>query len=422
MKKYLLFVCVLMLSFSFFYSCKQNKTTSTAELVVDEKLQKELQEKFIMVEDGGTIELPSGTYRFSKALSLEGKNNVTIKGAGADKTILSFLGQTEGAEGINITNCKGITVEGFCIQDAKGDNLKLKNCKDVIIRKMNSTWTTGADTANGNYGYYPVECQNVLLEYCEVSYCADAGVYVGQSTNVIVRNCYAHHNVAGIEIENCIHSDIYDNKAENNAGGILVFDLPKLFQANGRNARVWNNESINNNFKNFGKPGSIVASIPSGSGMIIMATDSVDVFNNKITDNKTVGLAIVSYLITGKPINDTSYGPYCHSIYAHDNVFSRKVALIPDTKSDLGKLLLAAVKSPVDIVYDGASEKELRDANGMLPEGKKICLQNNGDIKFLNLNAWKAEKPQDMLKTFDKDITKFSCTFSNINGNNTPVK
>jgi parallel beta-helix repeat protein len=414
------FVFSAVLACLFFFSACSSKS-SKQDFVKDEKLQKELQEQFILVEDGGTIELPSGRFLFAKALSLEGKKNVTIKGKGVDKTILSFLGQTEGAEGINITNCDGITVEGFTIQDAKGDNLKLKGCKNVAIRNMNSTWTTGADTANGNYGYYPVECHNVLLEDCEVSYCADAGVYVGQSTNVIVRRCYAHHNVAGIEIENCINSDIYENKSENNSGGILVFDLPKLFQPNGRNARVYNNQIIANNFDNFGKPGSIVATIPPGSGMIIMATDSVDVFNNNFTDNKTVGCAIVSYLTTGKPVNDSTYGPYCHSVYVHDNTFSRKALLVPALNTDFGKLAMFACKGPIDIVYDGASEKELRDATGMLPEGKKICLRNNGDVRFVNMNAWKAKDLIDVKNTFDKDISKFDCSYTGINGNNTPL-
>lgn len=401
-------------------SCKNtnNKSTQT-NFKYDETIQKKFQEEFILVEDGGIIELPEGNFLLRKSLTMEGKNNITIKGAGVGKTVLSFLGQTEGAEGINITNCNGITVEGFTIQDAKGDNLKVKGCTDVNIRNMNSTWTTGADTANGNYGYYPVECINVLVEHCEVSYCADAGVYIGQSTNVIARNNYAHHNVAGIEIENCINSDVYDNISENNAGGILIFDLPKLFQANGRNARVFNNKCINNNFKNFAKPGMIVASIPSGSGMIVMATDSVDVYNNEIKDNKTVGIAIVSYYMTGKELNDTSYGPYCYSIYVHNNKISRKATLIPDLKSDLGKLMVATAKSPVDIVYDGASDKKVRDVNGNLPEGKKICIQNNGEVKFMNLNLWKANSAKEIIKTFDNDITKFNCSYTGISGNNT---
>jgi parallel beta-helix repeat protein len=400
-------------------SCNQNnkKTGDTSGFETDEKFQKEFQEKLILVEDGGTVEFPAGKFLLKKALSIEGKKNVTIKGAGTDKTIISFLGQTEGAEGILATNCQNISVENFTIQDAKGDNLKLKGCDGVHIHHMNSTWTTGADTSNGNYGYYPVECRNVLMEYNEVSYCADAGVYIGQSTNVTIHHCYAHHNVAGIEIENCINSDIYKNKAENNSGGILVFDLPKLFQANGRNAKVWDNDCINNNFNNFGKPGSIVASIPPGSGLIIMATDSVDVFNNRITDNKTIGIACVSYFMSGKQVNDTTYGPYCTTISIHDNKFERKMAL-PDLSTDLGKLLAATFKSSLDIFVDGSADPKLRNKNGELPEGKKICIRNNGDIKFGNLNAWKTHGREDIMNFKDNDITKFDCSYTGINGNN----
>lgn len=418
MRKFIFFLLILSAVISF-QSCNNNgkKAGETSGFETDEKFQKEFQEKLILVEDGGTVEFPEGKFLLKKALSIEGKKNVTIKGAGAGKTILSFLGQTEGAEGILVTNCQNINIENFTIQDAKGDNLKLKGCDGVHIHHMNSTWTTGADTSNGNYGYYPVECRNVLMEYCEVSYCADAGVYIGQSTNVTIHHCYAHHNVAGIEIENCINSDIYKNKSENNAGGILVFDLPKLFQGNGRNAKVWDNECIENNFKNFGKPGSIVASIPPGSGMIIMATDSVDVFNNKIINNKTVGIATVSYYMTGKQLNDSTYGPYCTSIYIHDNKFERKLS-VPDLSTDLGKLLTATFKGPLDIFVDGSADPKIRDKDGQLPEGKKICIRNNGNVKFGNLNAWKTHGREDIMNFKDNDISKFDCSYTGINGNN----
>ncbi|MFN8295600.1 MAG: parallel beta-helix domain-containing protein [Chitinophagales bacterium] len=417
MRNPILFIFLLM-SFLSFQSCKNEgkKAGDTEGFIFDEKIQKEFQEKLILVEDGGTVEFPEGKFLFKKALSMEGKKNVTIKGAGTQKTILSFLGQTEGAEGINISNCQNVTLENFTVQDAKGDNIKLKGCDGVHIHHMNSTWTTGADTSNGNYGYYPVECRNVLMEYNEVSYCADAGVYIGQSTNVTIHHCYAHHNVAGIEIENCINSDIYKNKAENNSGGILVFDLPKLFQANGRNAKVWDNECIENNFQNFGKPGSIVAAIPPGSGMIIMATDSVDVFNNKIINNKTIGIATVSYYMTGKQLNDSTYGPYCTSIFIHDNKFERKLA-VPDLSTDLGKLLTATFKGSLDIFVDGSADPKIRDKNGQLPEGKKICIRNNGDVKFGNLNAWKTHGREDIMNYKDNDITKFDCSYTGINGN-----
>ncbi|MCB9032452.1 MAG: right-handed parallel beta-helix repeat-containing protein [Chitinophagales bacterium] len=411
MKKiiYLLLLIILIVS------CKTN-TKKEAEFVNDANFQKTLQEQFIMAEDGATIEIPDGNWILTKSLSIEGKNNITIKGNGKDKCILSFLNQTEGAEGINVTNCNNITIEGFTIQDAKGDNLKLKACNQVIIKNMNSTWTTGADSANGNYGYYPVECHDVLIEHSDVSYCADAGVYVGQSINVTVRNCTAHHNVCGIEIENCINADVYDNYTYNNSGGIVVYDLPGLPLKHGRNCRVYNNKVEANNFKNFAKPGSYVSDIPPGSGIIIMAYDSVEVFNNTIKDNKTLGCCAVSYQVTGRPINDSLYSAFCTAINIHNNTFSRKITLIPDMTSMLGKLVLAISKTPLDIIFDGNATADMRAENGNFKPPYQNCFTNNGDIKFYNLNMWKAKKETDVLKTYTTDITPFDCSLPKLNG------
>ena len=412
MKQFIFFFLILCLGI---FSCKQKKSTVT--FIKDEKFQKELQEKFILVEDGGTIELPEGNYLLSKALSMEGKKNITIKGKGTNKTILSFLGQKEGAEGINVTNCSNITVENFTIQDAKGDNIKLKGCTDVIIRNMNSTWTTGADSANGNYGYYPVECKNVLIEKSEVSYCADAGVYVGQSYNVTVRNVTAHHNVCGIEIENCINVDVYDNLSYNNTGGFVIYDLPGIPMKNGKNCRVYNNIARENNFKNFAKPGSYVSDIPPGSGIIIMAYDSVEVFNNTFENNKTLGCCAVSYYATGRPFTDSIYTPYCTSISIHDNIFKRKSLLVPDLSSDLGKLILAMSKGPADIIYDHNYSKAMSNTNGTLQQQFKSCFRNNGEIKFFNLNAYKSPVIENVLKTYDTNLKEFDCGISGIIGN-----
>jgi parallel beta-helix repeat protein len=407
---YIFFFSLILLA-----SCHQKKTA--AVFVKDEQLQKELQEKFITVEDGETIELPEGNYTLTKSLSIEGKNNITIKGKGADKTILSFLGQTEGAEGINVTNCNNITLDGFSIQDAKGDNIKLKHCENAILKNLNSTWTTGADSMNGNYGYYPVECKNVLLEKCEVSYCADAGVYVGQSIGVTVRNCIAHHNVCGIEIENCINVDVHDNLSYGNTGGFVIYDLPGLPLKNGKNCRVYNNIARENNFKNFAKPGSYVSDIPPGSGMIVMAYDSVEIFNNTFENNKTLGCCAVSYFATGREFKDSLYTPYCTSIFIHDNIFKRKSLLIPDLTHDLGKLVLAISKSPADIIYDGNYSKAMSNPDGTLQQQYHSCFTNNGDIKFFNLNAYKSPDIMNVIKTYDTNIKAFDCSLTGFTGN-----
>jgi hypothetical protein len=101
MRKFILFSFILIAGIVF-QGCNNEgkKAGDTAGFETDEKFQKEFQEKLILVEDGGTVEFPEGKFLLKKALSVEGKKNVTIKGAGAGKTILSFLGQTEGAEGI----------------------------------------------------------------------------------------------------------------------------------------------------------------------------------------------------------------------------------------------------------------------------------------------------------------------------------
>jgi parallel beta-helix repeat protein len=399
-------------------SCKSGKKTPDATgFTYSEEFQNKLLEKCIMVEDGGTIEIPEGKFLMKKPLSIDGKKHVTIKGAGVRKSLLSFLHQSEGGEGLLVTNCNDITIEGFTIQDSKGNNLKLINCDTIAIRKMNSTWTSGNDSTNGDYAYYPVQCKNLLMEECEASYSSDAGIYVGQTINVTVRNCYAHNNVAGIEIENCINSDVYKCKAENNTGGILVFDTPGLPLHNGRNARIYDNDCISNNGTNFGKVSSMVSIVPPGTGIIVMGTDSADFYNNRIFYNKTVGISVIGFEITGKPYNDSLYGPYCTAINIHDNKFDSKTISMPDMSKDFGKLIALGLKGYKDIIVDGSADPKLRDSEGQVPPDYKICIRNNGDIKFANLNFWQVKDEDDITNHIDHDVSKFDCEHAGIIGN-----
>jgi parallel beta-helix repeat protein len=399
-------------------SCGSGKKSPDASgFIYSEEFQDKLLEKCIMVEDGGTIEIPAGKFLLKKPLSIDGKHHVTIKGAGVGKSFLSFLHQSEGGEGLLVTNCNNIIIEGFSIQDSKGNNIKLLNCDTIAIRKMNSTWTSGTDSTNGNYAYYPVQCKNLLMEECEASYSSDAGIYVGQTINVTVRNCYAHNNVAGIEIENCINSDVYKCRAENNTGGILVFDTPGLPLHNGRNARIYDNDCISNNGTNFGKVSSMVSIVPPGTGMIVLATDSADIYNNRIFYNKTVGVSIIGFAITGKPYNDSLFGPYCTAITIHDNRFDSKAVSMPDMSKDFGKLIGLGLKGYKDIIVDGDADPKLRDSKGQVPPDYKICIRNNGNIKFANLNFWQVKGESDITDHVDHDLTKFDCEHQGIAGN-----
>ena len=118
--------------------------------------EKEIQTMLILAEPGDTIHLGEGTFSIQGSLSMEGKQNIVIAGNGIDKTILSFKGQTDGAEGLRINNCKNITMVDFTIQDSRGDAIKAQDIDGVIFRRIKAEWTNGPKPENGAYGLYPV--------------------------------------------------------------------------------------------------------------------------------------------------------------------------------------------------------------------------------------------------------------------------
>ena len=71
----------------------------------------QLQTQMIESPDGAVIDVPAGIFQMNMALWMDGKKNITIKGQGMDRTILSFRNQVAGAEGIKITNSINITLQ-----------------------------------------------------------------------------------------------------------------------------------------------------------------------------------------------------------------------------------------------------------------------------------------------------------------------
>ena len=253
--------------------------------------QERVQEAMILMEEGDTLIIKSGYYAFEDGLSLD-VNGVTVKGEGIDNTILDFKNQQSGAQGLLVTSDR-VTLSDFSILDAKGDALKVIGAKGINMINLKTEWTGGPKSTNGAYGFYPVESEDVLIDGCVAIGASDAGIYVGQSKNIIVRNSIAQFNVAGIEIENSYYADVYNNLASHNTGGILVFDLPDLPQQGGHHIRVFDNKSIDNDTDNFAPEGNIVGEVPRGTGIIIMANSDVEIFNNLISGNGTVNLCLL---------------------------------------------------------------------------------------------------------------------------------
>lgn len=378
-------------------------------------IERSLQTQLITTADHQTIDLPEGHFMFTRSLTMDGKKNIVVRGKGMDKTILSWKNQAEGAEGLYIRNGVNITLEDFSVEDAKGDNLKVSDTRGITLRRIRSAWTAGPKTENGAYALYPVLCKNVLIEACIATGSSDAGIYVGQSDSVTIRNNKAYHNVAGIEAENSRYVEIYGNEAWENTGGLLVFDLPGLTQY-GHTTKVYDNHLHSNNHQNFAQKGNIVASIPPGVGMMILATHDIDIYDNKLEDNRSVGLAIVSYELVAamnegvqeqanaiggvQTVNnrfreDTLYNAYPYQVRVQGNRFENS-HWFPTLQHDIGKLLLLkSFLRPPDIVFDGIKSPKLPH--------RDICLQGNGKITFIDLDA------ANNFKNLSKDIGPFVC-------------
>ncbi len=356
-----------------------------ALIVAGPDAAKRAQAALIEAKAGDVVEFGQGRFEFKSTLSLDG-SGVTIRGQGPDKTILSFKdqGQGTGGEGLLITSKQDVTLEDFAIEDARGDGIKANGTKKIVLRRLRTEWTGGPKETNGGYGIYPVLCSGVLIEDCKVSGASDAGIYVGQSQDVVVRRNTVQQNVAGIEIENCTRADVYENLATDNSGGILVFTMPDLPTKDGKICRVYNNKVIANNHDNFAPKGNIVATVPPGTGVMIMANKEVEVFENTIDKNQTSGLSIVSYLLTDKPLNDPKYDPFCESIYIHNNQFSDNGG---KPSGALGEMLAKAMGSPLpDILYDGIVDPK-KQVDGKLPEALAIRIKDNGKAGFANFDA-----------------------------------
>ena len=341
-----------------------------------------IQEALILLQPGDSLIMQKGIYKFEDGLSLD-VDNVKVIGKGMDKTVLSFADQQSGAQGLLVTSNK-VTLKDFAIENAKGDALKVIGSDGIYMINLRAEWTGGPKSTNGAYGLYPVESKNVLIDGCVAIGASDAGIYVGQSENIIVRNSRAHYNVAGIEIENSYYADVYDNVASHNTGGILVFDLPDLPQQGGHHVRVFRNQVIDNDTDNFAPEGNIVGEVPRGTGIIIQANSDVEVFDNYISGNGTVNLSIVTY---GAETEDENYYPHPKSIQVHGNRFGNG-GFDPDIDKAVASILFELSEGNMpDIFWDGVLP--LTQMLFGQPDGEKLILANNGEASFLAIRPIK---------------------------------
>lgn len=261
---------------------------------------------------GDTIEVPYGIYHERVVIDL---NEITLTGipnAEGDRPVLD--GQGKLSEGV-LSSGNNFTVSGFEIRNYTDNGVLVEGVTDVHIHNI-----LAEDV--GIYGIYPVQSTNVLVENVEVSGVADAGIYAGQCENVVIRNSVVHHNVIGIEIENTDGGEAYGNHAYDNTVGILVVLLPQLTSKVSKDTKVYDNLVEDNNTANFGPAGATVSILPPGIGILLLATDNAEAYNNRVEGNKSTGIAVFSLTGTGAfDQNELDVGPLPEGNWVHDNIY-----------------------------------------------------------------------------------------------------
>ena len=289
---------------------------------------------FFDAHEGDTIEFCEGKFDFTNGLVMTGKKGITIKGAGKDKTYLRFA-QSADQDGFNLNKMTGITVQGLTIYDAPGNGLRIFRSDYVTVRDVKVGWSISdpaspygnynADqttwSKNGAYAFYPVIAHHVLIEDSVSVGSSDAGVYVGQSSDILVQRTEAYHNVAGFEFENTYRAEFVDNYAHDNVGGFLIFDLPGRVQFGEKNS-VHRNRSYHNNTPTFAPRGAIVAAVPAGTGALVLASDQLEFYDNDIQDNNFTGIVVVNYGLVSTTQSQTRYDYFPEGMHIYNNVFT----------------------------------------------------------------------------------------------------
>jgi cytochrome c peroxidase len=291
-------------------------TGERAPQTITVKPGESIQSAVARARPGDTIEVMPGIYNEEVTVDI---NNITLRGVKASESNAQAArpvldGKNTLSDGVIATG-DNFVIEGFEVRDYVANGVVVQNARGPVMRDLVVDHT-------GLYGTYPVSCTGVTIERVRATRIADAAIYVGQSRDIVVRDCEAHHSVTGIEIENSVNAVVENNYVHDNTGGILVFVLPNNPSKVGRNCKVVNNRVIENNLPNFGNPSSIVGKVPPGGGIFVMAADETEVTANEIRGNNSYGVSVVSLTIAFPKGTAFDVGPTPENTWVHGNTYA----------------------------------------------------------------------------------------------------
>jgi parallel beta-helix repeat protein len=244
---------------------------------------------------GAKLLIQSGDYEESVVIDTDGLQLVGCGGATGDRP--RFVRPAGGGS-------RGI--QALLVDDLWFQSLDMVNWDDdgIFVSGDESTLTfannahfrdiVGDGMRNTTYIVFPKVIHGVVVEGCSTKNVADAAIYVGQSSDIVVRHSRVEGSVAGIEIENSARATVQNNYAAGNTGGMLVFKAEGLMVQDANDHVISHNVLEDNNEPNYGQ--GTVSGIPDGTGLLIISTDDSVYEHNVIRGNNTFGIALIDQL------------------------------------------------------------------------------------------------------------------------------
>ena len=235
---------------------------------------------------GDTVRVPPGIYKENVLVT---KGNITIEGsAGA---ILDGTGL--GGSGITVRSSNPIArINGFRLSGLRIQNY-MRN--GVILNRVDNYQIDHAEFIdNLAYGIFPIRSSHGLIEFNKVSGSDDTGIYIGQSSDALIRNNHVTDCTVAISAEVSSNIVVHDNKVMDNTIGMLAAVLPGLSVTETTNIQITRNLFLGNNRPNpVSDPSDILSQLPAGVGILLFGADQVTVTDNKVMDNSSAGIVVV---------------------------------------------------------------------------------------------------------------------------------
>jgi parallel beta-helix repeat protein len=237
---------------------------------------------------GTTILIEPGTYQQTVTVSTPNLSLIGIVDSHGNEPVLE---SPAGADtGVTVMGpLSGFRLANITIQDFRGNGVLLEGVNHFQISDVQAI-------NNGEYGIFPVFSAHGVITSSSASGSNDTGIYVGQSTDIVIQNNLAFDNVNGIEIENSTSVTAIHNECRQNTVGILEDLLPGLTIEASANNQLIGNFVHDNNRPNTAASDDIASVEPSGIGILIIGGSHSILQSNIVTRNGYAGIVLISGL------------------------------------------------------------------------------------------------------------------------------